>query len=130
MRHIERTVACLGHLAGLVPIWGLLIMALMLWRFRERSRAVTFHVQQAIFFHVAMLFVLTGPLLVYGVGRLVGVLRPETGVLLETAGVWLLTIAFMTNAVIVLWAANETIDGRPFNYPIFGRWLRGTSGGD
>lgn len=124
MRHSERTAACLSHLAGLIPLWGALVMAAVYWQYRGRSRPVLFHVHQAVFFHVTMLLLLTIPLLVYALGRMAGVLRPQVGELVSEIGFWGAMGVLAVNTVMVTVAANATIDGRHFQYPFFGKRLR------
>jgi len=124
MRHSERTAACLSHLAGIVPIWGALVMAAVFWRFRGRARPVVFHAQQGLFFHCAVLVLATVPLLGIAVGNMIAVLRPAQGALVAQVGYYLLAAIGIANAVVAAWAANTVIDGREFNYPFFGKRLR------
>jgi hypothetical protein len=124
MRHAERVEAALAHLAGMVPIWGGIVMGAILWRNRQRSRAVAFHAQQALFFHAAALGCCVAPLLLLATGRLAGVLRPALGANVQLSAKWLLALLFLGNALMVSRAANSVLDERPFDYPFFGKRLR------
>lgn len=124
MRHPERTEACFAHLAGMLPIWGALVMGWILWRNRERSRPVAFHAQQALFFHIAVLAIYPALWGLELAGRLAGVVRPDVGELLQAIARWLIVILFASNVLVVFRGASRVIDGRSFDYPFFGKRLR------
>lgn len=120
-RHDERTVACLAHLAGIIPGWGALVMGWVLWRYRERSRGVVYHARQALVFHVLMLTVVLVPLLLYGIGRIAGVLRPDLGTVLVVLAQWIGLGVFVLNSAFVLVAADRVIEGHSFEFPLHRR---------
>lgn len=124
MRHNERVASCLAHMMGIVPLWGALYMAITYWRYRGRSRRVTFHAAQALLFHLAMLAAATLPLIAVLAGSMIAVLRPALGDLVIEVSVYLLLAVYATNTVFALLAASSVIDEREFDYPLIGARLR------
>lgn len=121
LRDEERGFAAAAHLLGAVPMWGLVFLILMWIYFKERSRGVVFHVQQAAVFFSAQLAIL----LVYvGIGL---VLKPIAIINEWLAGVlasinWLvLVVCFGAYIITCLYGTVKTFLGRPFFYPAIGR---------
>ena len=53
----DRAPAALAHLLTLLPLWGVIFAAGVIYYYRESSRAVAFQARQAIFLHLAFLAV-------------------------------------------------------------------------
>ncbi len=121
LRPEERLFGALAHVATALPIWGLVIN-LGLWvYFKERSRELLFHIQQAMVFQGALLVIILPWALVRLVGSILGYLSEDMGGLLLKLNAFMVSALLAIYVAYCLWAALMTYTGRPFYYAVFGR---------
>jgi uncharacterized Tic20 family protein len=73
MRTEERGLAVLSHIATMIPIWALVVNAVLYFQYREKSRAVCFHARQGINFQLLFLVILIPLFSLYFLSSLTGV---------------------------------------------------------
>lgn len=124
MKHEERSMAALAHLVVIIPLWGILFAGIIWLYFKEKSKAVVFHAQQAIFFQVILLIIIVVALVFQLFCSIIAVINSPLAAILN-AGNWVLTIVCMVvYAAACLYAAWSVLEGRDFEYPFIGRQLR------
>ena len=121
VREEDRPWACLAHLLGWVPIWGFLLNLVIWLGFKNRSREVVFHVQQAVQYQIFSLIVVVLWVMVALLGGVLGRLSPATGELITVLNNFLLSLALTAMAGIGVVGGGLVYAGRPFVYPLFGR---------
>lgn len=124
MKQEERSMAALAHLVVIIPLWGILFAGIIWLYFKEKSKAVVFHAQQAIFFQVMLLIVIVIALIFQLFCSIIAVINSPLSAILN-AGNWVLTIVCMIVYVAAcLYAAWSVLEGRDFEYPFIGKQLR------
>jgi hypothetical protein len=121
VREEERGFAAAAHLLGAIPLWGLVFLAALWIYFKERSREVVFHVQQAMMFQGAILLAFLVWLAVEFVSLPIDVLSPGLAELISRANLFLLVSCYAIYAAVCLTGTAFIMIGRPFLYPIVGR---------
>ena len=121
VREEERGFAAAGHLVNAVPFWGFIFLMGIWLYFKERSREVIFHVQQAVVFQMVFLCVGVFTLALEILFRVVSVVHEGIGTFLSHANVFFFMTAYTIYAAVCIWAAVTTWMGRPFLYPYIGR---------
>jgi uncharacterized Tic20 family protein len=125
LRAEERVIAALAHFSALVPLWALVANALLLFTYRESSRAICFHARQGIQFQVLFLILSVPVLLMPLLKRLLTLTHvPQflTAHLDQAAG-WTLGIVYGLYAAFCLLGIVQALRGRFFMYPLVGRPL-------
>ncbi len=121
VRPEDRPWVFLVHALGWVPIWGFAFNAALWLYFRNRSRELVFHVQQAIQFHILVL----GAMVLWAVCGLftgiVGRLNIHLGEFLSATNDVLLSVCLTAAAFVAIVGGGLAYTGRPFLYPILGR---------
>lgn len=121
VREEERGFAAAVHLVNILPLWGFIFLVGIWIYFKERSREVVFHVQQALAFQTAFLGVGVVWLFFSVLFKIVGRLSPGLGALLDRANTFFLVVIFTLYACTCLAGCVATYMGRPFLYPLVGR---------
>lgn len=125
LRAEERVIAALAHFSTLVPLWALIANALLLFTYRESSRAICFHARQGIQFQVLFLMLSVPVLLMRLLERLLA-LTHAPQLLTEhlwQAAMWALGIVYGVYAACCLLGIVQALRGRFFLYPLVGRPL-------
>ncbi len=121
VREEERGFAAAGHLVNAIPFWGFIFLMGLWLFFKERSREVVFHIQQAIVFQMIFLGLGVFALALELLFRVVSVVHPGMGAFFSKANVFFLMAAYSAYACVCVWGAVWTWMGRPFLYPHIGR---------
>ncbi|MCD6386222.1 DUF4870 domain-containing protein [Candidatus Sumerlaeota bacterium] len=124
MRQEERTVIALVHLLIILPLWGILFAGIIWLNFKERSREVVFHSQQAIFFQCIFLLIFVVYLIFLLFCNLIAVFNLQLANLLILGNKVLLVGCGLVYITICIYAAIRVIFGKDFNYPYVGKKLR------
>ncbi len=124
MKHEEQSMAALTHLVVIIPLWGILVAGIIWLYFKEKSKAVVFHAQQAIFFQVILLIIIVVALVFRLFCSIIAVInRPLAGIL-NAGNIVLLVVCVVVYAAACLYAAWSVLEGRDFEYPFIGKQLR------
>lgn len=121
LRPEERIWGFIVHAVAWIPVWGFVINAMVWLYYKNRSREMVFHVQQAIQFQIFVLI----PLIVWAVASvffsILAALSPFLAWLLQSINSFLLSVFLTAAAALGLWGAISVYLGKPFLYPFFGR---------
>ena len=117
-------MAALVHLLIILPLWGILFAGIIWLNFKERSREVVFHAQQAIFFQCIFLLFFLVYLIFSLFCSLIEVFNQKLAIILITGNRVLLIMCGMIYISVCLYAAIRLIFGMDFSYPYVGRKLR------
>jgi len=129
VREEERGFAAAAHLVNIVPFWGFVFLVGLWVYFKERSREVVLHVQQALAFQTLFLGAGVVWLFLSVIFKIVARLSSGLGIFLERANFFFLLLLFAAYAFTCVVACAMTYAGRPFVYPMIGRRvLEGTPG--
>lgn len=121
VRPEERGFAAAAHFPlGAIPLWGFVFLALMWVYFKERSREVVFHIQQAMLFQMAQLAAWFLWVVVGVVLKPVEAISPRIADLLSSANLVFLILFLVPYFLLCLAGAVSVYIGRPFMYPIIG----------
>jgi hypothetical protein len=129
----DRRVVCYTHFLAMVPFFGILVAAIIILAYQERSRAIAFHARQAIVGQAVMLLVFVVISLVGLFGALVGVLVKDQPMLhaivirFDEVLWYALGVAYLTWCCWCFYFAWVSLDGRDLEYPSIGARLRGRS---
>lgn len=123
VRPEERGFAATAHLITMIPFWGYLFLILLYLHFREKSREVVFHVQQAMAFMFVGLCVLLFYLFASLIIKLIKTLDPEVAVILFKINFGFLLAVYAIYCLVCLYAIVAVYLGRPFLYPLVGKKL-------
>lgn len=123
----EREIVALTYLVAVVPLFGILVAAIIALAYQERSRTVVFHAKQAIAGQafVLLVFVIICLFSVFAV--LVGVLSPllkSIFFLFDKIVFYAVGIAYLGWCFYFAW---KSLDGRDLEYPLIGARLRNQS---
>ncbi len=121
LRPEERAIGAVAHLAGLLPVWCLFINWGLMIYYRESSRRLVVHFQQAIMAHGVFLALFAVWGVVYILAGLAGVVLPPVGELLRRVNNLVIGLVYSGYALIALYGAWQTFQGKEFIYPIVGR---------
>lgn len=121
VREDERGFAAACHLLAAVPLWGIVFLAGIWIYFKERSREVVFHVQQAMMFQMVLLAVGVFALVVQMIALPMNVLHSGLSNLITTLNTFFLITVYTAYVCVCLWGVVQTMMGRPFLYPLIGR---------
>lgn len=128
VREEERGFAAAAHLMAIVPLWGVVFLAGLWLYFRESSREVVFHVQQALVYQMMMLAAFCVWLIVELALMPVRVLAPWLADRAGEVNLTLLGVVLALYAVGCLVGCVQTYRGQAFLYPVIGRRvLRGAA---
>lgn len=121
LRPEERLFGAIAHVATALPIWGLVINIGLWVYFKERSRELLFHIQQAMVFQGALLAIILPWAVVKLVGNILGYLSEDMGGFLLKLNAFMVSTLLAIYVAYCLWGALMTYLGRPFYYIVFGR---------
>jgi uncharacterized Tic20 family protein len=124
MKHEERSMAALAHLAAIIPLWGILFAGIIWLQFKEKSKHVVFHAQQAIFFQVILLIVIIVALVFRLFCSIIAVVNSSLASILNAGNLFLLIVCLILYGAACLYAAWSVLEGRAFEYPFIGKQLR------
>lgn len=128
VREEERGFAAAAHLMAMVPLWGVIFLGGLWLYFRESSREVVFHVQQALVYHMLMLAAFCVWLIVELALMPVQVLSPWLAERSKEANLTLLGVVLAIYLLGALVGCVQTYRGAVFLYPVIGRRvLRGAA---
>lgn len=125
LRAEERVIVASAHFSTLVPLWAIAANALLLFAYRESSRAICFHARQGIQFQVLFLM-LSVPILLMPLLQALLTLThvtPRITEHLDAARWWALGAAYAFYAACCLTGIVQALRGRFFMYPLVGRPL-------
>jgi len=111
----------LAHLSTAIPIWGLVINIGLWVYFKERSRELLFHIQQAMVFQGVLLAILIPWVILQIVGNILSSLSERLGSVLLDLNGFMLSVLLAVYVAYCLWGALMTYVGRPFYYAVLGR---------
>ncbi|MFP4580078.1 MAG: DUF4870 domain-containing protein [Candidatus Sumerlaeia bacterium] len=126
----ERGLAVLSHISTMVPIWALVVNAILYFQCRERSRAVCFHARQGINFQLLFLLVVIPLFFIYFLSSLAEiVMRPlvgmhaavRLGLLIDQLASLCLVGVFLAYITCCLIGIIQALRGIIFVYPIAGK---------
>jgi len=122
VREDERGFAAAVHFPmGAIPLWGLVFLAGMWMFFKERSREIVFHIQQAMVFHMVQMAAWLCWIAISLLEKPIGFLSETVARLLETLNLFMLITFLTAYAAVCLWGCAATLVGKPFLYPVIGR---------
>jgi uncharacterized Tic20 family protein len=121
MRDDERFFAAISHAAVIIPFWGIVLAAGIWMYFKERSREVVFHAQQAIFFQVGALAFFLLAIVAKIFEGIVRLISDPLANAISTLNLFFLSLGFVAYAAVCLYGAYRTWTGAPFLYPIIGK---------
>ncbi len=126
MRPEDRAPAALAHAFAAVPLWGIVGDTAIWLYYKERSREVVFHAQQAIFFQVSVLALALAGILVAIFGRILSVISEGLSEFILGANTRLIILGLILYAGVCLFGAFRTWTQGRFLYPVIGpRMLEG-----
>lgn len=121
VRPEERPWGLLVHALGWIPVWGFVLNSLLWLYFKNRSREMIFHIQQAIQFQIFILLAM----LVWIVGSIfagiVENLSLTVGNFFQTLNTFILVCVLTVSALVAFWGGAMVYSGKAFLYPVFGR---------
>lgn len=123
LREEERPFGAIAHLATAVPIWGLVFNVGLWLYFRQRSREMIFHLQQAMFFHGVLMIVAIAWVGLQTVGWVIHYLAPRLGDAVLNTNLFILMLAYTAYVGVCVWGALQSYLGNGFFYPLIGRRL-------
>lgn len=121
LREEERGYGAAAHIFSAIPLWGIVFLIGLWIAFKERSRELVFHIQQAMFFQVTLLIVGFFWLVVEVLAKITSVLNPGMAEVIRGANLFFLVMCYTVYACVCLAGAAMTYMGRPFFYPVYGR---------
>ena len=123
----ERAIVMWTYLSAIIPLFGILIAALISMAYQERSRTVVFHAKQAIAGQAFMLLIFVVIYLFYLFARLVGSISATLGYYLIEFDTIVLWVTFFGYGAWCVYYAWRSVDGRDLDYPLIGPRLRDRS---
>lgn len=120
MRDEERLPATLVHALAAIPLWGVVGDCVVWLLYKERSREVVFHAQQAILFQVCVLGLGLVSVVVALFGRVLSVISDDFSRSVLQTNLLLLKVGLVFYVCICLYGAFVTWTGRRFLYPVLG----------
>ncbi len=121
MREEERRYAALAHLLAIVPGWGILGDAGIWLVFKERSREIVFHAQQAIFFQVSLLLFVVVYVVISLVEGILRLISEGLANFIHSTNLFFLTLCYVVYALVCLYGAFRVLSGGEFQYPVIGQ---------
>ena len=121
----EKEIIALTYLLSIIPLFGILIAAIIIWAWKEKSETVVFHGKQAIAGHAVFLVMFVFICLFSLFAVLVGVLDSDLKRVLMTFDRFILYVSFIALVVWNFYFAWMSIEGRDVEFPIIGGLLRG-----
>ncbi len=121
VRPEERPWGALIHALGWIPVWGFIINSSIWLYFKNRSRELVFHIQQAIQFQIYVLIPLITWILCSIMIRFIGALSPGLGETLQMVNTFLFILCTTIAGCIGLAGATMVYLGKGFFYPLIGR---------
>lgn len=121
MRDDERIYAALCHFAVIIPFWGIVVAAGVWMYFKERSREVVFHAQQAIFFQICALAFFLLAIVAKIFEGIVHLINDSLAGAISSLNTFFIALGFVVYAAICLYGAYKTWSEGSFLYPIIGR---------
>ena len=121
VRPEERPWGFMVHGLGWIPVWGFVLNCVLWLFFKNRSRQMVFHIQQAIQFHIYLLLPVLAWIVVSIFLNILGNLNAGLAGGLHLINNTLLSIVLTFCAGLAIWGGGMVYAGRPFLYPLFGR---------
>ncbi len=121
LRPEERPWGFLVHVLGWIPVWGFVINSAIWLYFRNRSRELVFHIQQAIQFHIVVLIPMLAYVISYILIGIVGKLMPGVEDVLDRINNFLIILALTLAGVQAVYGSIRVYMGKQFLYPVIGR---------
>ena len=121
VRPEERPWGFIVHAVAWVPIWGFVINAAVWLYFKNRSREMVFHIQQAMQFQIVALIPLIAWSLFAILANIAANLSPRVGGLLHDVNGFFLSAFLTLCAMVAIGGGASVYLGRPFLYPFFGQ---------
>ncbi|MGF1573102.1 MAG: DUF4870 domain-containing protein [Sumerlaeia bacterium] len=123
VRPEERGFAATAHLITMIPLWGYLFLILLYLHFREKSREVVFHIQQAMAFMFVSLCVFLFYLFASLIIKLIKTLDANVAIILDKINLGFLIAVYSVYCIICIYAIISVYMGKPFIYPLVGKKL-------
>ncbi len=121
VRSEDRPWGFLVHALGWVPIWGFVFNAAVWLYYKNRSREMVFHVQQAVQYQIIVLMPVIAWIVCSILTNIIGILSPTLGGVLQVLNTFLLSLAITVLAAVALYGGALVYAGKPFLYPVLGR---------
>ena len=121
VRPDERPWGLLVHAIGWIPVWGFVFNAAIWLYFKNRSREMIFHVQQAIQYQIVVLIPVLTWIVCSILTAIVANLSESLGTLLQSINTFLLSAVLTVLGCLALYGAGMVYIGKPFLYPVIGR---------
>ncbi len=121
VRSEDRPWGFLVHALGWVPIWGFVFNAAVWLYYKNRSREMVFHVQQAVQYQIIVLMPVIAWIVCSILTNIIGILSPTLGGVLQVLNTFLLNLAITVLAAVALYGGALVYAGKPFLYPVLGR---------
>lgn len=123
VRREERGFAAAAHLLATVPFWGVLFLFCLMLYFRQRSREVIFHIQQALGFATLLYVCFLIYLIIEVILKLFMKILELQEVDLSTYNTYLIISVFSIYSIICLVGMMSVFLNRSFLYPIVGKYF-------
>ena len=123
----EREIVALTYVLAIVPLFGILVAAIVALFYQERSRTVVFHAKQAIAGQAFVLLVFVVVCLFRLFAALVGVISPGLERVFVLFDMFVLYAVGLIYIVWCVYFAWKSLDGRDLEYPLIGARLRNRS---
>lgn len=121
VREDDRAWGFLVHALGWIPIWGFIFNATCWLYFKNRSREMVFHIQQAIQFHIVVLMPLLAWIFITVLTRLLHQLNADIAEVAQTTNSFFLSTALTVCGATAAIGGALVYSGRGFLYPVIGR---------
>jgi uncharacterized Tic20 family protein len=121
VRPEERPWGFLVHALGWVPVWGFIFSTAVWLYFKNRSREMVFHVQQAIQFQIFILIPILAWIVLSIGARIVGSLNMEAGEVFNNVNLIFVTTCLTLSGLTGVIGGLLVYAGKGFLYPLFGR---------
>ncbi len=121
VRPEERPWGFLVHALGWIPVWGFVFNAAIWLYFKNRSREMVFHVQQAIQFQIVILIPVLTWIICSIFTAIIGNLSEPLGGLLQTINTFFLSVALTAGGFLAVFGGAMVYSGKGFLYPVIGR---------
>ncbi len=121
VRSEDRPWGFLVHALGWVPIWGFVFNSAIWLYYKNRSREMVFHVQQAIQYQIIVLMPVIAWIVCSILTNIIGILSPTLGEVLQVLNTFLLSVAITVLAAVAIYGGAMVYAGRAFLYPVVGR---------
>lgn len=131
----DKIVGALGHAAALLPMWGIIVTAIIWVTQREKSEFIRQQSLQALAWQLFQIIVLFGGFALYAVSFFLmfgtffvmsetSTNAPPPGFFLPFCSMGFIFLAMFVTIIVAIVAVVRTLQGHNFTYPLIGRRVR------